>query len=57
MDKQKNTPTEQAPYLSKDDKEGTFDRKLKDIIAVTSDYYSEALGKLAGGEPLGGDEG
>ena len=57
MNQQKNAPAEQAQNLSKDYKEGTPDRKFEDIFAVTSDYYSEALEKLANGEPAGENEG
>ena len=57
MNKHKNAPTEQAHNLSKDFKIRTFDRKFEDILAATSDSYSEALGNLANGEPPGENEG
>lgn len=50
MDKHKNAPAEQAQSLSKDCKMGTPDRKLEDLLEATSDYYREALKKLAEGE-------
>lgn len=53
MDKHKNAPAEQAQSLSKDCKMGTPDRKFEDILAATSDYYGEALEKLASGEQPG----
>lgn len=56
MTKHKNTPAEQAHNLSKDCEKGAPDRKFEDILAVTSDYYSEALEKLANCEPSGGNE-
>ena len=56
MDKHKNAPAEQAQNFSKDHKEGTLDRKFENVLAATSDYYSEALKKLADGEPSGENE-
>ena len=53
MNKHKNAPAEQAQNLSKDCKVGTPDRKFEDILAATSDYYGEALEKLANDEPFG----
>ena len=57
MSRYENAPAEQAQNLSKDNKEGTPDRKFEDILAVTSDYYSGVLEKLANGEPSGKNEG
>lgn len=53
MNKHENAPAEQAQSLSKDCKKETPDRKFEDLLVVTSDYYGEALEKLAGGEPPG----
>lgn len=57
MNKHKNAPAEQAQNLSEDYKMGILNEDFEDILAATSDYYSEALEKLANGEQLGGDEG
>lgn len=50
MNKPKNAPTEQAQNLSQDCKTGTPEKHFEDILAVTSEYYGEALEKLANGE-------
>ena len=57
MNRHKNAPTEQAQNLSKDCKMGTLEKNFEDILAVTSEYYSEALEKLADGELPGKNEG
>lgn len=56
MNKHKNAPAEQAQNLSEDYKTGTLKKDFEYILAATSDYYSEALEKLANGEPPCGDE-
>lgn len=57
MNKHKNAPAEQAQNLSEDYKMGTIKKDFEDILVATSDYYSEALEKLANGEPPCGDKG
>ena len=49
MDRHKNAPTEQALNLSKNCKMGTLEKSFENILATTSEYYSEALGLLAVG--------
>lgn len=56
MNRHKNAPTEQAQNLSKDCKIGTIEKDFEDILAATSEYYSEALEKLANSESPGGNE-
>ena len=57
MKKHKNAPIKQAQNLLKGHKMETLEREVEDILAATSKYYSEALKKLADGEPSGGNEG
>lgn len=56
MDRHKNAPTEQAQNLLKDCKTGTPDKHFEDILAVTSEYYGEALEMLANGNAPGENE-
>lgn len=53
MNRPENAPTEQAQNLSKDCKTGTPEKHFEDILAVTSEYYGEALEKLANGKAPG----
>lgn len=53
MYQHKNAPTEQAQNLLKGDKIGILEKAFEDILAATSDYYGEALEKLANDEPFG----
>lgn len=57
MNRNENAPAEQAQNLSKDHKVVTLEKDFENILAATSDYYSEALEKLAGSESVGGNEG
>lgn len=57
MKRHENAPAEQAQNLPKDHKIETLEKDFENILAVTSEYYSEALEKLADGEPSGGNEG
>lgn len=56
MNRYKNAPAERTQNLSKDCKTRTPEKDFEDIFAATSEYYSEAFEKLAGGEPPGGNE-
>lgn len=56
MNRPKNAPTEQAQKLSKDCKTGNAEKHFEDILAVTSEYYGEALENLANGETPGENE-
>ena len=56
MNRYKNAPAEQAQILSKDCKKRTLEKDFEDILAATSEYYSEALEKLANGELSGEKE-
>lgn len=53
MNRRKNAPAEQAQKLTENCKTETFEKDFEDILAATSEYYSGALEKLAGGEPPG----
>ena len=56
MTRYENAPAVQAQNLSKDCKIETLEKDFENILAATSDYYSEALEKLAGSESVGGSE-
>ena len=56
MNRHENAPAEQAQNLSKDYKMETLEKDFEDILAATSEYYGEALEKIANGEPPGGSE-
>lgn len=57
MNRHNNAPTEQTQNLSKNCKMGTLEKDFEDILAATSEYYSEALEKLANGESPDENEG
>lgn len=57
MKRHKNAPAGQAQKQSEDCKTGMLEKDFEDILVATSDYYSEALEKLAYGESPGGKEG
>lgn len=50
MTRYENAPAEQTQNLSKNFKMRTLEKDFEDILAATSEYYGEALGKLANGE-------
>lgn len=57
MNRHENAPAEQAQNIPKDHKMETLEKDFENILAATSESYSEALEKLASGEPSGGNEG